>query len=405
MRYTDKSSSVWQEEEMREDHSAAKTSSVLKKAFREYYFNQSKLIEEPFKMEHREFGYMLFGQPGMIRHLSFKSMKELDAVLVREAPSDVYCSNAYYEFPTGQPMQEKRWLGADLIFDIDGKDLGMPCVPSHSYPVCIQCGTASPPRHDEQRRYSCSSCGSNKAEYVSIPCTKCIDRSKTEARRLVDFLLFDIGLELGAIDIYFSGNNGFHVHINDNGYISLDPQARSDLVSYLSGTGLILESIGVRKTNREDSFFIRFPKSGLTYGWRRRIAEKLKIDMASAIKFRNIVNQYGVYDAFKVELERFAKNMGVRIDPQVTTDVHRVFRMPGTLNSKSGLSKTKCADLYSFDPFVDACLLGENMVDISVKTPVKLRLKKNTFNISKESAEIPAYAAVYLICKGLAEAN
>jgi hypothetical protein len=34
-----------------------------------------------------------------------------------------------------------------------------------------------------------------------------------------------------------------------------------------------------------------------------------------------------------------------------------------------------------------------------------LRLKKNTFNFSKESAEAPAYAAVYLICKGLAEAN
>ena len=405
MRYADKSSSVWQEEEMREDNSAAKTSSALKKAFREYYFNHSKAVEEPLKMEHREFGYMQFGQPGMLRHLSFKSMKELDAVLVKEAPSDVYCSNAYYEFPTGQPMQEKHWLGADLIFDIDGKDLGMPCVPSHSYPVCIQCGSASPPRHDEQRQYSCLSCGSIKAEYVSIPCTKCIDRSKREARRLVEFLLFDIGLELSAIDIYFSGNNGFHVHINDSGYISLDPQARSDLVSYLSGTGLILESIGVRKTNREDSFFIRFPKSGLTYGWRRRIAEKLKIDMTSAIKFRNIVDQYGGYGTFKVELERIAKDMGVRIDPQVTTDVHRVFRMPGTLNSKSGLSKTKCADLYSFDPFVDACLLGENMIDIRVKTPVKLRLNKNTFNISKESAEIPAYAAVYLMCKGLAEAN
>jgi len=405
MRYADKSSSVWQEEEMREDKSAAKTSSALKKAFREYYFNHSKAIEEPFKIEHREFGYMQFEQPGMLRHLSFKSMKELDAVLVREAPSDVYCSNAYYEFPTGQPMQEKRWLGADLIFDIDGKDLDMPCVPSHSYPLCIQCGSASPPRHDEQRHYSCSSCGSNKAEYVSVPCTKCIDGSKKEARRLIEFLLFDIGLELSAIAIYFSGNNGFHVHINDEGYISLDPQDRSNLVSYLSGTGLILESIGVRKTNREDGFFIRFPKSGLAYGWRRRIAEKLKIDMTSATKFRNIVNQYRGYDAFKAELERLAKDMGVRIDPQVTTDIHRVFRMPGTLNSKSGLSKTKCADLYSFDPFLDACLLGENMINIKVKTPVKLRLKKNTFNISKESAEIPAYAAVYLMCKGLAEAN
>jgi DNA primase small subunit len=158
---------------MRESLISAKTISVIKKAFREYYFNQSKAIEEPLKMEQREFGYMHFGQAGMLRHLSFKSMKELDAMLVREAPSDVYCSNAYYRFPTQQPMQEKQWLGADLIFDIDGKDLGMPCLPSHSYSVCINCGSLSPPEQNDEERssYSCPSCGCKKADHVSIPCS------------------------------------------------------------------------------------------------------------------------------------------------------------------------------------------------------------------------------------------
>ena len=395
---------------MRGNLSADKTISAIRKAFREYYFNQSKAIEEPPRMEQREFGYMHFGQAGMLRHLSFKSMKELDAMLVKEVPSDVYCSNAYYRFPTQQPMQEKQWLGADLIFDIDGKDLSMPCVPSHSYLICIECGYASspPPRpeqYKERPSYSCPSCGCKKADDVSIPCSKCIDGSKKEARRLIDFLVADIGLEPSNIDIYFSGNNGFHVHINDDACIILDPQARSDLVGYLSGTGFMLESVGVRKTKTEDLFFIKFPRSGLAYGWRRRIADKLKIDMTSAIKLKNIVNQKGGYEAFKVELDRLAKEMGVRIDPQVTTDIHRVFRMPGTLNSKSGLSKTKSGDLQSFDPFVDACLLGDGKVSVRVKTPVKLKLKKNSFNISKESVELPAYAAVYLMCKGLAEAN
>jgi DNA primase small subunit len=401
-----KPSSVWQEEEMRENLITVKTITAIKKAFREYYFNHSKAIEEPLRIEQREFGYMHFGQAGMVRHLSFKSIKELDAILVREAPSDVYCSNAYYRYPTQQPMQEKQWLGADLIFDIDGKDLGMPCVPSHSYSFCTNCGYVSTPEKDEERSsYSCPSCSCQKADYVSLPCNRCIDGSKKEAKRLMDFLLGDIGLQHSAINIYFSGNNGFHVHINDDAYTSLNPQARSDLVGYLSGTGLMLESIGVRKSNTEDLFSIKLPKSGLAYGWRRRIAEKLKIDMTSAIKLKNIVNQHGGYNAFKVELERLARNIGVRIDPQVTTDVHRVFRMPGTINSKSGLSKVKSRDLYSFDPFVDACVLGDGILSVRVKTPVKLKLKRNSFNISKEVAEIPAYAAVYLMCKGLAEAN
>src|SRR5690606_709205 len=110
------------------------------------------------------------------------------------------------------------------------------------------------------------------------------------------------------------------------------------------------------------------------------------------------------YTAFKVDLDKTVRELGVRIDPQVTTDVHRVFRMPGTLNSKSGLAKIKCVDLDSFDPFVDACLIGDSKVVVKVKTPVKLKLKGKAFNMSKESAELPAYAAVYLICKGLAEA-
>ena len=384
------------------ENTVANTASVVRTAFRGYYFKPD-VIEAPDKIEQREFGYMQFGQGGMVRHLSFKSMKELIATIMKEVPSDIYCSNAYYRFPT-YPMQEKQWLGADLIFDIDGKDLHLPCVPSHSYPICASCRHASPPASEEKKEYSCSACGGKKADSVSIPCGKCIDGSKKEVKRLVEFLTGDLGMQKDDIHVYFSGNNGFHIHVSDGAYIPLDPQARSDLVGYLSGSGLMAESVGVRKGSAENLFFIKFPRSGLAYGWRNRIAGKLKVDSSSMIKLKHIVEQKGGYTPFKVDLYRMARDMGVRIDPQVTTDVHRVFRMPGTLNSKSGLAKIKCGDLDSFDPFVDACLLGDSKASVRIKTPVKLKLKNKSFSISKESAEMPAFAAVYLICKGLAEA-
>ncbi len=390
---------------MKENASSAKTISVIKRAFREYYFKKSKRVEEPSRMEQREFGYMHFGHTGMVRHLSFKSMKELDVMLVKEAPSDVFCSNAYYQFPTQQPMQEKQWLGADLIFDIDGKDLDLPCIPSHSYPLCVDCGGALTPTLEVEKSNSCPSCNCNKLTYVSLPCSKCIEASKREAKRLIEFLIVDLGVERSSISIYFSGNNGFHVHIAHDAYTLLDPHARSELVGYLTGTGLMSESIGVRKRSKDDLVYIKFPRSGVAYGWRRRIADKLKIDASSTIKLKHIVEQKGGYIAFRYELDRMAKEMGVRIDPQVTTDVHRVFRMPGTLNSKSGLAKARCTDLYSFDPFVDACLIGDGRASVRLKTSINLKLMGKSFNISKESAEIPAYAAVYLMCKGLAEAN
>jgi DNA primase small subunit len=322
---------------------------------------------------------------------------------MKEVPSDIYCSNAYYRSPT-YSMQEKQWLGADLIFDIDGKDLHLPCVPSHTYPLCTNCGHSfSLP--DEKNEHSCPACGGKKAENVSIPCAKCIDGSKKEVKRLTEFLTGDLGMQQSDIHVYFSGNNGFHIHANDGAYSPLDPQARSDLVGYLAGSGLTAESVGVRKGNAENLFFIKFPKSGLAYGWRSRVADKLKIDGSSIIKLKNIVEQKGGYTSFKVELDRMARDMGVRIDPQVTTDVHRVFRMPGTLNSKSGLAKIKVVDIDSFDPFVDACILDDSKVEVRIKTPVKLKLKNKAYNISKESAELPAYAAVYLLCKRLAEAE
>ena len=379
-----------------------KTASVVRSSFRGYYF-RSNMIETPDKIEQREFGYTHFGQAGMIRHLSFKSMKELIAMIMKEVPSDIYCSNARYHYPT-YPINEKQWLGADLIFDIDGKDLHLPCVPSHTYNVCTNCGHASSSNSDEKKD-ACPACGARKSGSVTIPCSKCIEGSKKEVMHLIEFLTNDFGIQQEHIHVYFSGNNGFHVHVNDNAFVLLDAQGRADLVSYLSGSGMMSESVGVRKGTAENEYFIKFPKSGLAYGWRRKIADKLKIDGSSTIRLQHIVEQKGGYTSFRVDLDRMARDMGVRIDPQVTIDVHRVFRMPGTLNSKSGLAKTKCADLSSFDPFVDACLLGDNKVSIQLKTPVKLKLKNKQFNISTESAELPVYAAVYLICKGLAVAS
>lgn len=381
----------------------AKTVGIVRSTFRGYYF-RTDMIETPDKIEQREFGYMQFGQAGMVRHLSFKSMKELIGMVMKVVPSDIYCSNAHYRFPT-YPMQEKQWLGADLIFDIDGKDLHLPCVLSHTYLVCANCGHASPSTPNEKTEYICPACTGKKADNISIPCSKCIDGSKKEVKLLIEFLTGEIGMLRDNIHVYFSCNNGFHIQVSDNAYVPLDSQARSDLVGYLSGSGLMAESMGVRKGNAENMSFIKFPKSGLAYGWRGKIADKLKIDSSSIIKLQHIVEQKGGYTPFKVYVDRMARDMGVRIDPQVTIDVHRVFRMPGTLNSKSGLVKMKCDDLGSFDPFVDACLLGDSKVTVRVKTPVRLKLKNKQFNISNESAELPVYAAIYLICKGLAVAS
>jgi DNA primase small subunit len=381
---------------------------LIRNAFREYYFRYSQNLEIPEHIEQHEFGYMQFGA-GMVRHLSFRNIGELLALLVKEVPSDVYCSNAYYRFPT-YAMQEKQLIGADLIFDIDAKDLHLPCEPMHSYFICTNCSEVQ-----DSRTELCTSCNSGKLAQTLLACNKCNYALKKEVKHLVDLLMNDLGIKEKSIRIYFSGNNGYHIHVLDDEFYRLDSQARSDIVGYLMGNDIMTESIGVRKASSSPSssssssstsiadFSIKFPKSGMMYGWRRRLAKKLGIDQLSISKLDKIVQQKGGYSGFKSELLKMTKELGVRVDPMVTVDVHRVFRMAGTVNSKSGLTKIRCKEIESFDPSTDACFLMDREVNVNVKAPIKLKLKGQSFSLKKQTARLPAYAAIYLISKKLAQ--
>jgi DNA primase small subunit len=377
--------------------------SVVKSAFKAYYFNHLRLIEEPEHIEQREFGYKPF-ESGMVRHLSYRNKGDLIATLIRNVPADLYCSNALYRYPT-YPMQAKEWLGADLIFDIDGKDLHLPCHTTHSYSICSRCNQASNGKCD-----LCEHCKFDSLDYTTLPCNKCIQALKKEVKHLIDLLTDDLGLDEKSISVYFSGNNGFHIVASDESFRPLTSEARSDIVSYLIGTNFLAENIGIRKGKGPSSssdFVIKFPKSGLSYGWRRRIADKFGIDQTSTAKLSNIVQHTGGYESFKSELAKITKTLGVITDPQVTMDIHRIFRMPGSINSKSGLTKLRCNDLESCDPLNDACLLGSTEVKVNLKIARSSRLdftlKGKLFKLKESQLELPLFAAVYLCCKGLAD--
>ena len=86
---------------------------ILNNAFREYYFRYGKTIQSLSDIKRREFAFRYFGPDGepagMVRHLTFDSDGEIIASTLREVPSDLYCSNGYYRFPS-YPMNEKEWL-------------------------------------------------------------------------------------------------------------------------------------------------------------------------------------------------------------------------------------------------------------------------------------------------------
>ncbi len=368
-----------------------KNVNFVEEALKEYYFNNFELIHVPSRTSEREFGYQKFNS-GMIRHLTIKNDKDLHFLLITQVPSDVYCSNAYYSFPN-LPMSEKDWKEADLIFDIDAKDLKLACRKDHT---CFKCNSC---QNINKQSSKCIKCNSDKFDVISVTCQQCISEAKKEVKKLVQVLAEDLAINEEKTQVYFSGNEGFHVHVANSEYQTLDSRERADLADYIMFNGVMPETLGI---SRKNSSKILLPDID-ERGWRGRAAREI---FGSKTKRPKIIQEIllGGYSAFQSRLEEMRHTIGVRIDPKVTMDIHRIFRLGGSINSKSGLSKTICNNLEGFDPFSDTCLLGDEKVEILANCPISFRLKNKKYGpYVDEIISVPKHTAVYMICKGLAD--
>lgn len=335
----------------------------------------------------------------MIRHLSYKDEGELKAQLVKEAPRSFYYSIAYYYEPT-LPMQEKGWKGADIAFDIDCDDLNLDCKKEHDIWTCNKCGKQG---RGTKPRKSCG-CGSTSYTQLNWVCQNCLEGAKHEANKLIEILLSDLGFTKKQIKVYFSGSKGYHITLEGTAFETLDQMSRMELADYVCGRGLMPESIGVSKRATADELRSRLPSLSEA-GWRGRIAryfaEKGKADPKD-----EIIRIYTKtrYSGFKKILEECVKQVGATIDTNVTTDIHRILRLPGTLHGETGLIKKKVPSLDTFNPFVDAVAFGEEPVEVEIKYAPPFTLLGQNYKFEHaQKVKLPLAAAVYLLGQGLAK--
>jgi len=363
----------------------------LEEAFKQYYFDHFDLIHVPGRSLEREYGYKKFNS-GMTRHISLKTNKDLHLMLMTNIPSDVFCSNAYYTFPN-MPMAEKDWKEADLIFDIDAKDLKLPCRKDHTCIKCHSCNEMS------SLQDTCPKCKSNKIDLISLPCQNCISGVKKEVLNLIKILTNDLQIENKNIRISFSGNEGFHLYVTNSPYNQLGSKERRDLIDYIMFQGAVPERFGFKKNNPSRSSFPDLDDPG----WSGRVAKDLFGSKSNRSKSVTKIISDG-YSAYRQRLAETVKNsIGVKIDPNVTGDIHRIFRLEGSLNSKSGLAKLICTNIEEFNPYTDACLIDDKPVEILANFPIEFSLKNRRFGpYTNEKTSVPKYAAVYMICKNIA---
>lgn len=377
---------------------------VLKRAFREYYFQRNS-IEIPSRIEEREFGYLPFGG-FMTRHLLLRNRGELTALLVRESPRGVYASCSYYEDPS-LPMTEKGWKSADLAFDIDCDDLEMKCKQDHDRWTCKGClriGRGIRPAR-------CPTCGDTKILTLNWSCKLCLDASRDEIIKLKEILLKDFGMTRGKISTFFSGNKGYHLTVENSEFDALDQRGRGEIANYVSGKGLDIQMLGLSKKADYNDMISRLPVLGEP-GWRGKIASffdtyEFEGEYDDRDIRSKIVDHYSKSSPKKFSdiINLAIRKHGAKIDSVVTIDIHRIFRLAGSLHEKTGLSKKRCEDLNSFDPTTDPVEIKDEPIKIRVSMSPPFTLRERTYGPYKsEEVMLPLYAGVYLMGNNLAQA-
>jgi DNA primase small subunit len=356
------------------------TKAFLRSAYKEYYFRRSEAVEFPEEIQSREFGYIPFGG-GMVRHLSFKNRGEAQAEILKQSPSSVYCSNARYESPT-QPIEEKGWLGAELIFDIDATDIPTPCKRGHDLWYCEKCHSSG----RLPRPTKCPKCQGPTSEFHGT-CEVCLGAAKDHSLRVVDFLTDDFGVDRGSIRLYFSGNRGYHLHVFDGRFDLLDQSARGEVADYMRGDSLPPSQTLASTLRRKPA-----GTGPQGEGWTRRIT--------------GYVDQR--WPGFDGTLRKLASeavtSQRALVDSSVTTDIHRVFRLAGTLHGNTGMSKMRIESMSGFDPQTDPVVIGSKPVKLKVDFYPRFKVKGTEFGPFKsEDAELPAYAAIPILTRGLGE--
>jgi len=388
---------------MGEFFTTKKSLEFLKNRFKDFYDQNN--IQLPERFSRREYAFINFGQKGMMRHIGFAKKNNFSRYIKENTPMHAYYSTAFYEKPDAPKMQEKNWMGAELIFDLDSDHLP----------------------NIEKMTYSES-----------------LVQVKKEFYKLVnDFLLNDFGFDEKNLDLYFSGGRGYHCHVKDPAIYHLDSNERREIVDYITGRNLkdslVFQEIYTGRKRYGDKVYpsgksLKMPKPDEP-GWKGRISRGI-IDIIDEIKKSKYpiekLKEYGVKeeDAEKLltdlsedrikriregkldqtkTIRKFFLNNALRktavtmsageTDEPVTCDIKRLIRLPGSLHGKTGFKVVGLSidELKEFNPLNETIVMPDDEVKINMNKNVKINLKNEEFNIEKGEQKVPVFLAVFLI--------
>ncbi len=361
----------------------ARTLAWARGEFSRYYARAA--VPAPERLDRREIALFPFAEANLMRrHTAARSVEELRRYLAAEIPRHVYYSSAYYRHPEAASMAAKEWFGADLIFDLDADHLR----------------------------------GAETLDYpgqLSLVKSRLIDL-------VDDFLVRDFGVSPRSTSFVFSGGRGYHVHVRDERFARLTSPERRELVDYILGTNIDpkraverasadvrsgrtvavadeAEAAPLGRRGRGASTLRLAPPDAP--GWRGRTTRALLALLArweaegapkaaseligwgaDARKARrwakflveekrserirttlalDVFGQESPEEFLELVVRRAAIEVQGETDAPVTTDIHRLIRLPGSLHGGTGFQVVPLSReaIDGFDPFASALLPDE----------------------------------------------
>lgn len=282
-------------------------------------------------LEAREFAFDRDGSGPRDRYNRIYSIEELAGFLRRQAPYGAYTSVSFYE----NPAKREGYMNAEMVFDIDAKDL----------PV--------------------RNCLCEKGKVCKI----CLEDAKDLVLEINDTLRDDFGLE--KTHFIFSGR-GYHIRILDKEAMDMDSQERGSFLDYVAGGVVPAPELMDMENGYSRTFRQRLKgildsikeENIISMGFQENTAQSLvrkKSEISEELDRGILWNK-------KSRLRRILKsdkntlhflesirsiNAGM-LDAKVSIDVKRILRMPSSLHSKASMVCMEVKNMENFNPLEEA---------------------------------------------------
>jgi DNA primase small subunit len=293
------------------------------------YYNEEWMIEDVpdyilETLSKREFGFDHDGTGPKDRYNRFETKEALAEFLQKRAPYAVYCSVSFYE----KPQNREGWEDAELVFDIDAKEL--------TIKSCCDIGEV---------------------------CETCLDNARNVAMEVVRLLRED--LDLKNIYTSYSGR-GYHIRVHDKDVMPEGSEVRANIFDYVRDRMYSSPKDIMEPTREISNLTKEIMNTLIGDGTSERLIMNVpgigeitakKIFEKSNLILENIQNNK--VNELKDTLgpkstQNFLEHVYMGyinlMDAKVTVDTKRILRLPSSLHSKISRKCIHVEDLKNFEP-------------------------------------------------------